>query len=452
MKKFLIVTISLFYSVIAHAGIISVPTFSADSSVAHLETFRTTVQNAINGQIQGSATTGSSTNILADSVGELDMGNEVNPRVRDSEILGITVDSTTASNAYVASGLLPATDASLTSNISAGTTYINGYRVVKTATAHTYTASKDTYVDVSQTGTFTYSEVSVGAAAPSVAANSARLAKVTTSGTAITTVTDLANRRVTGLIVPTNYRSGMFISRDSATTMTVEPGSIEINNTMVSKTSTTTLTLTVAGDWAGGASLQAASAYGYVGCDASGNLKLHTTAPTHQNYGVSLTSGKKRYATWSSTVYRIIGWFYMNSTGSGQLNTYEVGNLKEGDVGNYSFLSSSTSVNNATILFVADTEATTHFYSSGGPVEMSYRAGLGNSGANNGEATISMDNAGLDDVRRQLYILGASTDNRGIIVNWTKTASQAGHTISGMYKSDGGTTYVVRRSLKVEEK
>ena len=455
MKKILLIlSLGFLVQFNSYANVISLGTVSADATAAGINDNFTTIANAINGNVQGSATSGSTTNVLADSLGELDMGDEINPRIRAAEVLGITVDTTTSSNAFVYTGLTPATSANLTSDISAGTAYINGYRVVKTATSKTYTASKDTYVDLSQTGVFTYSEVANGGVTPSVAANSARLAKVVTSGTAITSVTDLANRRVPGLIVATDYRSGLFVSRDSATTMKVLPGMCVINNTALSKTASTTLTLTTAGDWAGGTSLQAVSTYGYVGMDVSGNLKMHTTAPTHDNYGVSTTVGKRRYATWSSTVYRILGWFFMNATGSGELNTYEVGNIKEGDVPNTTFLSSGTSVNSNSAIFVNDTQAVSRFYSSGGPVEVTYNVGTGAAGTNRGLIQISVDSAGIAAVERMGGTQqSVTTDLREITSVYRSTLTQAGHTVQGQFRdvNGGDTHYVNNRSLKVEE-
>lgn len=92
---------------------------------------------------------------------------------------------------FVVSGLLPTTSANLISDISAGFAYVTGTRVVKAVTSKTYTASKDTYVDVNSVGTYTFVEVANGAAAPAVTADSIRLAKVITDATAITGVTDL---------------------------------------------------------------------------------------------------------------------------------------------------------------------------------------------------------------------------------------------------------------------
>lgn len=67
--------------------------------------------------------------------------------------------------------------------------YISGKKYSKTGIANkTYTATKDTYVSINAAGVVTYTEVTVGAAAPAVPANSVVAAIVTTSGSAITNV------------------------------------------------------------------------------------------------------------------------------------------------------------------------------------------------------------------------------------------------------------------------
>ena len=155
-----------------------------------------------------------------------------------------------------------------------------------------------------------------------------------TSGQFLKTQGAGANPTWATLPLPANTRTDLYCNRASTTTLTVSVGEAIVGTTLVSKTSDTTLTLTTAGDWAGGVSLQATNTTGYVGVDSAGNLKLHTTAPTHSDYGVSNTNGMKRYATWSGTVYRIIGWFRMNGTGSGELDVYGVSNFKDGNVDN----------------------------------------------------------------------------------------------------------------------
>src|SRR6185436_9871715 len=186
MKKIIfLVMVLLTISFRSYADVISVPTFSADSGVSHLNTFRTTVVNVVNGNISGAAGTGAAINIKAATVDEPDMYSAANPRVRDAELLSVGTDSfatgSLVQNSYVYSGCTPATDATLTSSISACVAYVNGYRLNIGATSETYTASKDTYVDLSQNGVYTLSAVANGATQPAVASNSARLAKVVTS-------------------------------------------------------------------------------------------------------------------------------------------------------------------------------------------------------------------------------------------------------------------------------
>lgn len=136
--------------------------------------------------------------------------------------------------------------------------------------------------------------------------------------------------------VAPNFRSEMNVMQASTTTLTVGPGSVEINNAVVSKTSNTTLTISTAGDWAGGVSQRATSTLAFVIIDASGNIKMTTTAPSHADYAVSVTAANntKRYATVSGTVYRYLGWFYMNATGSGELDTFGVSNILDVGVRN----------------------------------------------------------------------------------------------------------------------
>ena len=440
MKKIFLFVFGLMFTANAYADIISVPAFSADSGVPHLEYFRTTVVNAINGQVQGSGTTGSTTNILADSLGELDMADEINPRIRANEILGIGVDTTSVQTAFVASGLTPATSASLTSNISAGVAYINGYRVAKNATSKTYSASMDTYVDLDQTGGFTLSAVVNGAAAPAVAANSARLAKVVTDGTSITSVTNLANRAVPGLVVPQQYRTGYFVSRDSATTVTAQPGSVELNGSMVSKIALTQLGISVAGDWAGGISLRAADTYAFVGIDASGNLKLHTTAPAYDNYDLTTTAGKKRYASWSSTTFRILGWFYMD----GAQNVEVASNIKEGDVSNC-IISSDEAV----ISFTATTmtpSTKVRFYSSGGPtLLMSIISGDSAGGNTAWDGVFDVDGTNMAASAKSSSSGVGANYNTQLVDSFLQTGpTQSTHTYQFKHRTSAGNAISVR--------
>lgn len=383
MKK-LILALSILLSNNAYADVISLGTVSSDISVVNSNF--STIANMANGNIEGSTDSGATvSNIKADTVYEINMADDANGRVRDAELFNITVDTISggaisSQGTVVESGCVQATDSDLTADVSACVVYINGYRVSKSATSQTYSNNTTTYLWLSQSGVYNLSTNP-----DTTIANSALLAKVVTSGGAITTVTNLFTTRVPGLIIPTHYRSGMVVSKDSATTLTVQPGTSEINSTMVAKTTPTTLTITTAGDWAGGSSLRAATTYAFVGIDASGNLKMHTTAPTHADYAVSATGGKKRYATWSATVYRILGWFYMD----GAQNVENASNIKEGDVSNTIASQDGNIVSFTDTNFTVDMQ-TVNFYNSGGNILVA--------------STISADSVtGFDHFNTKLY-------------------------------------------------
>ena len=131
---------------------------------------------------------------------------------------------------YVVSGLL-GTDpgASLIMTIPGGTAYVMGRRVAKSSAdadlTKTYTASKDTYVDISNAGVITYSEVANGAAAPAVAANSIRLEKVVTNATEITGITDLRQLAL-GLSKLLNLAKGADIASATVLNLSTATGNL----------------------------------------------------------------------------------------------------------------------------------------------------------------------------------------------------------------------------------
>lgn len=94
---------------------------------------------------------------------------------------------------FVASGGVWSGDnysVSRNASMTAMIVYINGQRIsIGAVTSRAFTASKDTYVDVLDnadgTGTLVYTEVANGAAAPALAANSLRIAKIVTDATDI---------------------------------------------------------------------------------------------------------------------------------------------------------------------------------------------------------------------------------------------------------------------------
>lgn len=94
---------------------------------------------------------------------------------------------------FVASGLVFSQSSGLIGTMTRGRAYIGGRLVSKSKLiAHTFTASKDTYVDLPVTAAhdgdddLTYTEVANGATSPSLASGSIRIAKIVTNGSAIT--------------------------------------------------------------------------------------------------------------------------------------------------------------------------------------------------------------------------------------------------------------------------
>lgn len=100
-------------------------------------------------------------------------------------------DFATVFSNFVASGLVIPTSGTLSATCPLGVIYYNGTRyAIASDGGHTYTANQDTYVDVNPaTGTYAYNGVANGSAAPALTANSLRIAKVVTNGSAVTGVT-----------------------------------------------------------------------------------------------------------------------------------------------------------------------------------------------------------------------------------------------------------------------
>lgn len=92
---------------------------------------------------------------------------------------------------HVASGCVWTADAAGSTRLAsmtAGVVYIGGKRVaVSAVTSRTFTASKDVYVDVDNTGTITYTDNTTNAASPALAANSIRLGIIVVGASSIAT-------------------------------------------------------------------------------------------------------------------------------------------------------------------------------------------------------------------------------------------------------------------------
>lgn len=176
----LVLIVNLVFSVNLYAGTISFDQLvvSGDLTVAKYNADMDRIYQQFNSTVEAS-------NILDNTLTEADQSDDINPRIRTFE---------GASCEKVDDGLLPATGGSLTQNISAGTGYPRGFRCdITSATGHTYTASRWTFVDIDQGCDFQFAEVAIEGATPALAVNSIRLARVSSDGATIATVTDLRN-------------------------------------------------------------------------------------------------------------------------------------------------------------------------------------------------------------------------------------------------------------------
>lgn len=293
MKRLILTLIMLSLCTRAYAGSITVDPFVTpdDVTIAHLENFRTVVVDAINSADGGLLQDGTVTTIK--------LSSNANPENRWNE----------AFNDFVFTGLLPPTTSStLVSTTTAGTAYVDGVRVVKDATAKTYTATKWTYVDLSSNGTYTYQETTIEAAAPATTANSIRLARVSTDATEVTNVRD---DRITSVQVAQNedfYLEGLELALTTPDTVIVTPGVVYNGITRVSKTANLTLVKTTATDWHDGVvDSYAAQGWLYVGAKNNGDIKFLGDNPPDKADTSGNTVGTLRYWYDGTNYWRVIG-------------------------------------------------------------------------------------------------------------------------------------------------
>ncbi len=439
MKKLLFGLLGLLLCTKAYAGIITVDAFITpdDVSIAHLETFRTKVVDEMNGNID-------SANIEDNTVSEADMADNANVRVYFND----------AFNDFVASGLLPPTSDNLTTTTTIGISYINGYYVTKDATAHTFTASKWTYIDLSQTGVYTYVETVHGAAAPAITSNSMRLARVSTDGTKVLAIRD---DRVLSIATATNedhYRTGFDCTMNGSIGIAVSPGVVYYGTTRLGKVSATTLNLTTATDWVGDVSLRGASTWGYIVVDSNGSIRLTTTAPTKADTSGN-TTGILRYSVISSVYYRVLGWFYMDANQNIQID--KVGNFKDGvSVSNVvSIISFDTANYGTQNVYQSIAGMTADIYCTGKPISILFDAnGIADSGITTAAYNISEDAVSKDSTEIPTGWLGAGSYNERTNYIYTYKPAQGGHKFNINYKPISGATnvnFTTRRLIIREE-
>lgn len=171
------------------------------------------------------------TQIQAKTVGPGAIVDSINPIMRDAEIFSNFVVPGTNNTAVLWSLV-----SGLNGTMSGGVAYVNGMRVtVASIASKTFTASQDTYVDIDYLGNVAYPSVSNNAASPALTANSVRVAKVVTSGSAITSVITTGLDSLGNTIRPTGAVSAANIDfwsiQKGSTTLT--PGTVATTDTLV---------------------------------------------------------------------------------------------------------------------------------------------------------------------------------------------------------------------------
>ena len=422
MRKVIIFLLAMMLSVNAYAGIISYDQIASYGSLT-VAKYNADL-NTVYGEVNGNLTT---LNLASNTITDGNMAAAVKPSNFLYESLGD----------YTYSGHLPATDASLTSDISAGTSYVRGKRCATSATSHTYTATKDTWVYIDSNSTFQYQEVAVGAAQPSDPSNSLLLAKVTTSAAAITAVLDRRQLAPPNLRTYLNYRQGCIVSYDTNATIKVISGDIELGTNAAAglRRNTTALTLT----WA---DLD-------TGAEAGSTLYYVHAYPDSSN--ASNFAGKISASTTPTGVSysRMIGWFY-NDAGS-NVSPDSVGCYKGDGSGVPNTAQTEQSMSVALGSTLAELASVKVYASGGRPLLINYCVAGKASGNEYGHIAISDDSVTLADSGRDV-ILNATTAANASGVYILKPGSAGLRTIRlKAVCTSGGTWTADRATIIVNE-
>lgn len=121
--------------------------------------------------------------IAAGTVTENALATAIDPVIRGNEILGN----------FIYTGCLWSSVSGLGGTMTGGTLYVQGNRIISPGVvSHTFTASKDTYIDIDKLGNVAYVPVANGATSGmTLTANSVRVALVVTGSSTISSVTQL---------------------------------------------------------------------------------------------------------------------------------------------------------------------------------------------------------------------------------------------------------------------
>lgn len=434
MRRLLIFSFLMIMSSPVFAGTISIQPFISgnDVTIARLESQRTTLSNVINGNIEGGI------NIKAGSLVSQDFSNAVS----------IVTFRDEAFNNFTFTGMVPATSANLTSDISSGTSYVDGIRIQKNAESHTYTASKDTYVYIHSGGYYVYQEVANGAAAPSDPANTLLLAKVVTSGTAITSVSDLRTTSIQITVNSSNfssdYRNGALVVRDSTTAFHVEPGQISIGNSNYTNTSdTSSKTISTGTNWIEGSAPNLVGlkfyVYAYNNSGTGFDFKYASADPVYSDASGN-SNGTLRYYTTGGTTYRALAWISGDPTGVVQSHAYS--QLSDKDTRNHVYFKRGTAATGTTA--IPDDDTNPEITDGDEYFEVAFRPTNAN---NKVKIDVQVNGSASATVRRAVSIIQDTTTNA--IASWRCTGPN--DTLSpciGSYEYTPGNTNLTRFKVR----
>lgn len=434
MKKILIsLIVATFVATAAHASPITVDNFISpdDVTIDHLEQFRSSVVNAIN---------------AAD--GGLIQYRTITPD-KLTENADVTVFRREAYNDWIYTGFIIPTSASLTAITPIGTAYVDGQRVVKDATSHLYTASKWTFVDLGNDGTYTYTEANIGDADPVIASKTIRIGRVSSDGTKIAAFRD--DRRLALTLDNTQedyYRKGLYMRGSDTTTDVVQiaPGVCYWGTIRHKKTTLTTLGLGTVGDWVSGGGSQANATMGFVVMNNAGAIQLTTTAPGYADTAGN-TLGPKFYSKVGANYYRCLAWFYMNGnsaapgTAGDDISPWEWGNFQWDIPSVCTRRVSPDAVTTSTAFVdVADTSLT--FYApSGRPVKVKgIMSGYASTTGYAFNGAIKLDNVLRQETEVATSATSNTTPNNGggsLITMFATPELEAGtHTVKLMFRGN----------------
>ena len=390
-------------------------------------------------------------NIEASGITSTDIASVANPLVRDFYSVG----------EYVYSGLTIATSATLASTITAGVAFVNNdgdsttHLVITAATAKTFTASKDTYVFLSYTGSFQYKEVANGAAQPSTDANYLVIAKVVTSGTAITSVTDLRRTTPTNMRIYTDIKDGLVISRDTttATTIGIGRGEVELgagDGGNRRNTATTNIDFTTTGEGGLDTGAIAANTYYYLYAYASSTSESGYTgiASTTEDAATVESNAALSYTP------RMVGWVRSYTTGALSLDSsgaYRIG----ADAPNIAYLTLSSDTTTTSVVWTELPGTTLYFHSSGRPLRITTNwSGYSSTVDNTIQIIPNIDNINYEHAMSGTRQMNSATDNllecsgASVILRGIGAGT---HTAKLYFRTSGNTAHVIRVYYAIEE-